>query len=109
MDRSIVTGLELGALIRMRRQANGFDLDDLSRAVGGTPGAAFLGRLEEGSLGPTSSLVLRLAAVLDLPPDLLLNAAGYATETQRLDAIATLANGINHLTSPDTGSKSTAS
>ena len=91
MDERIVTGKEFGAMVRARREAKALDLDALSTAVGGTPGSAFFGRLEEGSLGPTSSLVLKLAAVLDLPSDLMLNAAGYATEIQRATAMAALA------------------
>lgn len=76
-----------GAAIRRRREALGIDLDELARAIGGTPGAGFLARLEEGNIGTSSSLVLKLAAALDLPVDTLLNAAGFATAQQRAEAL----------------------
>lgn len=87
---SLVTGAELGAIVRERREARGWTVDDLCRVIGGTPGAAFLARLEEGLMGPSSSLVLKLAAALGMPADLMLNAAGFATEGQRAKAITAL-------------------
>lgn len=101
MDGRIVTGTEFGALVRARREAMALDLDSVSRAIGGTPGPAFLGRFEEGSVGPSSSLILKLAAVLDLPSDHMLNAGGYATEVQRLAALMRLADALR---SPADGS-----
>ncbi|MEO7665171.1 MAG: helix-turn-helix transcriptional regulator [Candidatus Limnocylindrales bacterium] len=91
MDRRMVTGTEFGAVVRARREAMGLDLDTVSRAIGGTPGPGFLRSFEEGSVGPSSSLVLKLAAVLDLPSDQMLNAGGYATEGQRATALTRLA------------------
>ncbi len=79
-----------GEVVRAQREAKGFDLDDLSRAIGGTPSKGFLARVEEGSVGPSSSLVLKLAAVLGLPADLMLNAGGFASGIQRMDALSAL-------------------
>lgn len=104
MDGRTLTGTEFGAVIRTRREANGLDLNDLSIAVGGTPASGFFGRMEEGSVGPTSSLVLRLAAALDLPSDLMLNAGGYATEAQRASALAALAALADGSRRPSNGS-----
>ena len=42
-------------------------------------------------VGASSSLVLKLAEALDLPSDAMLNAAGFATEEQRVLALARLA------------------
>lgn len=89
-----LTGNEFGALIRRRREALGLGLDDVSKAVGGTPGPGFLGNMELGSVGPSTSLILRLGGVLDLPSDQMLNAAGYATESQRVAALGSLAERI---------------
>ena len=91
MDIGRVSGIEFGQVIRNRREARGLDIDALCAAIGGTPGVAFLARLEEGSVGASSSLVLSIAGVLDLPAAAMLNAAGYATADQRVLAIASLA------------------
>ncbi len=69
-----------GEVVRARREARGLDLDDLSRAIGGTLSKGFLARVEEGSVGPSSSLVLKLAEVLGLPADLMLNASGLTDD-----------------------------
>ncbi len=98
MDGRMVAGTEFGALVRARREALGLDLDAVARVIGGTPGPGFLARFEEGSVGPSSSLVLKLADVLDLPSDLMLNAGGYATESQRAAALAALADGTRRPT-----------
>ncbi len=79
-----------GEVVRARREARGLDLDDLSRAIGGTPTKGFLARVEEGSVGPSSSLVLKLAEVLGLPADLMLNGSGFASGAQRMDALSAL-------------------
>lgn len=50
--------------------------------------------MELGSVGPSTSLILRLGGVLDLPSDQMLNAAGYATESQRVAALGSLAERI---------------
>lgn len=86
-----ISGAEFGHLVRARRIALGLDLDAVAQAIGGTPGPGFLGRLEDGSIGPSSSLVLKLAVVLDLPADQMLNASGFATENQRAAALDRLA------------------
>lgn len=92
MDIGRVSGIEFGQVIRNRREARGLDLDELHVAIGGTPGTGFLASLERGAVGASSSLVLKLAEVLDLPSDAMLNAAGFATEGQRLAALAGLAS-----------------
>ncbi len=81
-----------GGVIRAQREARGIDLDGLSQAIGGSPSKGFLARVEEGTVGPSSSLVLKLAGVLGLPGDLMLNASGFATESQRRDALSALEN-----------------
>ncbi len=83
-------GRDFGAIIRHYREARGMDVDGLCAAIGGTPGPGFLTSLESGSIGPSSSLVLKLAVALGLPADLMLNAAGFATRTQRRLALASL-------------------
>ncbi len=85
-----IHGAHLGAIVRQHREARGLDVAALSAAIGGTPGPRFLTSLEAGSVGASSSLVLKLADVLGLPHDLMLNAAGYATQTQRALALAAL-------------------
>ncbi len=90
-DVGKVSGIDFGAMLRARREAQGLDLDGLCAAIGGTPGRGFLARMEEGSVGPSSSLMLKLAAALGLPDDLVLNAGGVATEAQKLDALMALA------------------
>ena len=84
---------ELGAILRSRREARGLALDALSKQLGGAPGPGFLGRLEEGLVAGTTGLILKLAEVLDLPAEALLNAAGFATEAQRATAIVMLRDG----------------
>lgn len=90
MDATSVKGTEFGGIVRARREGNGLDLAQLCEAIGGTPGAAFLARMEEGAVGPTSSLVVKLAVALELPADKMLNAAGFATNRQRIEALASL-------------------
>jgi transcriptional regulator with XRE-family HTH domain len=83
-------GRAFGEVIRTQREAKGLDLVALSQAIGGTPSQGFLAKVEEGQVGPSSSVVLRIAAVLQLPPDLMLNASGFATEPQRVVALSAL-------------------
>jgi hypothetical protein len=85
-----ISGIDFGAIVRQHREARGLDIDGLCAAIGGTPGPGFLTSLEAGAVGPSSSLVLKLANALGLPADLMLNAAGFATQTQRAVALATL-------------------
>lgn len=80
----------LGAIIRQRRQAMDMSQSALSGAMGGSPGPSFLTRIEQGSIEPTRSLALRLADALTLPRDVVLNAAGHATEDQSLNALERL-------------------
>ncbi len=85
-----MTGNEFGRMIRERREALGIDLPTLTVALGGQPSPGFLSNMEAGSVGPTTTLILKLGAILDLPSELMLNAAGYATETQRASAQSAL-------------------
>jgi transcriptional regulator with XRE-family HTH domain len=82
---------DFASIVRRYRVLRGLDIDGLCAAIGGTPGPGFLTSLESGSIGPSSSLVLRLADALALPSDLMLNAAGFTTERQRALALASLA------------------
>ncbi len=91
MDIGRVSGIEFGQVIRNRREARGLTIDELCAAIGGTPGVGFLARLEEGSVGASSSLAISLADVLDLPAAAMLNAAGFATADQRMVAVASMA------------------
>lgn len=90
MEDGSERGPDFGAVVRQHRESRGLDIDCLCAAIGGTPGPGFLTSLEAGSVGPSSSLVLKLAEALGLPADLMLNAAGFATHTQRSLALETL-------------------
>lgn len=90
MEASRISGVDFGAIVRQHRQERGLELDGLCAAIGGTPGPGFLASLESGSVGPSMSLVLKLAEALDLPGDLMVNAAGFATQAQRALALAAL-------------------
>jgi len=90
VDVGTISGIDFGAIVRQHREARGLGIDALCAAIGGTPGPGFLSSLESGAVGPSSSLVLKLADALGLPADLMLNAAGYATQTQRALALAGL-------------------
>jgi transcriptional regulator with XRE-family HTH domain len=81
---------DFGSIVRQHRLARGLDIEQLCSAIGGTPGPGFLKSLEDASIGPSSSLVLKLAEALELPADLMLNAAGFATQAQRSLALAAL-------------------
>lgn len=95
-------GRAFGEVVRAQRQARGLDLEDLSRAIGGTPSRGFLARVGEGTVGPSSSLVLKLAAVLGSPADLMLNASGFATQSQRAEALRAL-EGVSGTRRPTNG------
>lgn len=55
----------------------------LSALMGGSPGESFISKIETGHFVPTPALSVKLADALRLPPDVLLNAAGHATEEQQ--------------------------
>jgi ribosome-binding protein aMBF1 (putative translation factor) len=80
----------LGTVVRRHREALGLSLEDVQAAIGGTPSTGFLAQLEDGTVGPAPTLLLKLATVLGLPADLVLNAGGFATEPQRLAALLEL-------------------
>ncbi len=86
-----ISGVDFGGMLRHQREARGLDVGALAKAIGGTPSPGFLTSLEEGAVGATSSLVLKLSSALGLPADLMLNAAGFATQAQRAQALADLA------------------
>lgn len=65
-------------------------LNTLSQRLGGSPAPSFLNRVETGKVEPTRRLAERLAVALDLPTDVFLNAAGFATTRQEDTALETL-------------------
>ncbi len=81
---------ELGSVLRARRRVKGLTLADLARECGGSPNERSLSRVEHGST-PSVDTAINLATALEFPRDLLLNAAGHATEEQTTKAIGKLA------------------
>lgn len=68
----------LGTFISRRREAMGLSQSGLSRLMGGTPGAAFISRVESGHVNPTPAMIARFAEALALPVDPMLLTAGFA-------------------------------
>lgn len=66
-------------------------LTQLSREMGGSPGASFLSRVESGEVSPSPRVAVRLADALGFPRDLVLNASGFATPAQVNEATEKLA------------------
>lgn len=91
MTASPISGVDFGGMLRRQREARGLDVAALAQAIGGTPSPGFLTSLEDGAVEAISSLVLKLSSALGLPADLMLNAAGFATQAQRAQALADLA------------------
>lgn len=75
-------GTLLGQVIQQRRGAMKMSLNALSARMGGSPGSPFLSKIESGIVHPTREVSTRLAKALELPREEVLNAAGYATDTQ---------------------------
>ena len=75
-------GTRLGQVIRQRRDAMEMSLNSLSARMGGSPGSPFLSKIESGIVHPTREVAARLSKALELPREEVLNAAGYATDTQ---------------------------
>ncbi len=75
----------VGVLIAQRREAMGLSQSGLSRLMGGSPGAPFVSRIEQGKVMPTPQMAARLARALHFPADMLINLAGHTTVEQRLD------------------------
>jgi hypothetical protein len=65
-------------------------LNALSARMGGSPGAPFISKIESGIVHPTREVTARLAKALEMPREDVLNAAGFATETQQTTAIEVL-------------------
>lgn len=80
----------LGEIIQTRRQNMGMSLSTLSRQMGGSPGASFLSRIETAQTEPSAQVAIRLADALNVPRDVMLNAAGFATPTQNEEAMRRL-------------------
>lgn len=73
--------VELGAILRQRREAAGLSLRSLSKQL--DVDAAYLSRIENGSVPPSEQLLRRLGAVLHLNEDELLLLAGRLPESLR--------------------------
>lgn len=82
--------MQFGQAVQARRQSMEMSLNVLSREMGGSPGPSFLSKLETGQVEASPRVAARLASSLNLPLETILNAAGYATETQRSKAITEL-------------------
>jgi transcriptional regulator with XRE-family HTH domain len=84
--------MQLGQYIQDRRQNMGMSLSVLSREMGGSPGGSFLSKVEAAHADVSPAVAVRLASALSLPPEILLNAAGYATTDQVDGALNRLAD-----------------
>ena len=73
--------MEIGRLLRGRREGLGISLRSAAQQTGVDP--AYLSRVEGGRVKPSESMLRRLAPVLALPVDELLLAAGRIPETLR--------------------------
>lgn len=82
--------MQFGQAVQARRQSMEMSLNVLSREMGGSPGPSFLSKLESGQVEASPRVAARLASSLNLPLEMILNAAGYATEAQRTKAIVEL-------------------
>lgn len=84
--------MQLGTLIRDRRENMGMSLSVLAREMGGSPGGSFLSRIESARADVSPAVAHRLADALRLPTEVVLNAAGYATTTQLDEALGKLSD-----------------
>ena len=73
---------QLGLVLKARRNNMELSLSALSREMGGSPGESFVSRIESGSVTPSALTARRMAEALQLPADVVLPAAGHATEDQ---------------------------
>lgn len=78
---------EVGLLLQSRRQAMGMSLNDLTRRMGGSPGASFLSKIETGKVSPSRSVAERLAKALNAPEAVVLRLAGYADDNEQRQAV----------------------
>jgi len=77
-----VSKSQLGLVLKARRNNMELSLSALSREMGGSPGESFVSRIESGSVTPSALTARRMAEALQLPADVVLPAAGHATEDQ---------------------------
>ena len=84
--------MQLGQLVRDRRENMGMSLSVLSREMGGSPGASFLSKVEAAHADVSASVAVKLADALSLPRSTMLNATGYATTDQVEGAMGDLTN-----------------
>lgn len=84
--------MQLGQYIQDRRNNMGMSLSALSRELGGSPGASFISKIENGLADISSSVAVRMADALAMPRPVMLNATGYATPEQQDEAMAQLAD-----------------
>lgn len=82
--------MQLGQLVRDRRENMGMSLSVLSREMGGSPGASFLSKVESATADVSASVAVRYADALKIPRTVMLNAAGYATTDQVDSALGQL-------------------
>ena len=74
--------MQLGQYLRDRRENMGMSLSVLSREMGGSPGGSFLSKVESARADISPAVAHRYADALNLPKEVVLNAAGYATPEQ---------------------------
>lgn len=78
---------EVGLLLQSRRQAMRMSLNDLSRRMGGSPGASFLSKIETGKVSASRSVAERLAKALSAPESVVLRLNGYADDSEQRQAV----------------------
>lgn len=79
-----------GQALRERRRALLLSMEQMSAAMGGTPRPSVISRIETGATRPNRRMAERLAEVLDLPKETVLNAFGYASDEQTKEALGHL-------------------
>ena len=78
--------MDLGSFVKTRRGEMGMSLSELSRAMDGSPVESFLSRLERGQVPIPREAAIKLARILSLPEEEVLNMSGHVTEEQALVA-----------------------
>ncbi len=81
---------EIGQVFLARRQEMELSLSALSKMIGGSPNESFIAKIERGDVTPSLSTAERLAKGLNLPRDIVINAAGHATDDQVISAASKL-------------------
>lgn len=92
---------DLGRRIRRGRQRRGLSVSELAAELGVS--APYVSVLERGERRPLLPVLLRTAAVLDLPIRTLLRLAGHATDPVSLPptTLVELATGVRGITDKD--------